>query len=162
VPRALTLRLAADRTVTVDCMVTPLDEVASGVMLLEFTQVDSKLRISREDRLLSQEATVRSILWGLAYAINLPLGGLRGAAQLLECALPDAQWREFTRIIIGEVDRLQALVASGRQRLGVWQSAPTTIPPSRRWKAIPNGSSKPCSTSCAMPCKRWPACRNCA
>ena len=108
--RALTLRLAADRRVTVDCTVTPLDEVAVGVMLLEFTPVDRKLRISREDRLLSQQAAVRSMLRGLGHEIKNPLGGLRGAAQLLERALPDAQWREFTRIIIGEADRLQALV----------------------------------------------------
>jgi two-component system nitrogen regulation sensor histidine kinase GlnL len=48
----------------------------------------------------------------LAHEIKNPLGGLRGAAQLLERELPAVELREYTRVIIGEADRLTALVDS--------------------------------------------------
>jgi len=48
----------------------------------------------------------------LAHEIKNPLGGLRGAAQLLERQLNDAAMREYTSIIISEADRLKSLVDS--------------------------------------------------
>lgn len=47
---------------------------------------------------------------GLAHEIKNPLGGLRGAAQLLEQELTDKALKEYTRIIIHEADRLRNLV----------------------------------------------------
>ena len=73
-------------------------------------QVDRQLRISREEHLLSQHQATQALIKGLAHEIKNPLGGLRGAAQLLERELPDPALREYTRIIIDEADRLQALM----------------------------------------------------
>ncbi|MFW5454936.1 nitrogen regulation protein NR(II) [Thioalkalivibrio sulfidiphilus] len=96
---------------TVDMTVTPLTETHQPRQLLvELVQIDRQLRISREESLLSQHAATRALVRGLAHEIKNPLGGLRGAAQLLERELPDKGLHEYTRIIIGEADRLQALV----------------------------------------------------
>jgi two-component system nitrogen regulation sensor histidine kinase GlnL len=79
-------------------------------LLLELHQVDRLLRITREEHLLSQHQATQALIRGLAHEIKNPLGGLRGAAQLLERELPDPGLREYTRIIIDEADRLQALM----------------------------------------------------
>ena len=59
---------------------------------------------------MAQQQTFRTLVRGLAHEIKNPLGGLRGAAQLLERELPNEDLKEFTNIIIGEADRLQKLV----------------------------------------------------
>jgi two-component system nitrogen regulation sensor histidine kinase GlnL len=78
--------------------------------LVELLQVDRHLRIAREENLIAQQSTARALVRGLAHEIKNPLGGLRGAAQLLERELPDESLTEYTRIIIDEADRLQLLV----------------------------------------------------
>lgn len=109
--RAVVLRLSPDHEVTVDCTITPLLELEDqGGLLTELVQVDRHLKISREAGLMDLEAATRSLFRGLAHEIKNPLGGLRGAAQLLERELPNEELREYTRIIIDEADRLQALV----------------------------------------------------
>ncbi|HQU14571.1 MAG TPA: nitrogen regulation protein NR(II) [Gammaproteobacteria bacterium] len=109
--RGLELRLPIDRLVTVDCTVTPILEAdSSPAVVLELLQVDRHLRITREENLIAQSQVTRALIRGLAHEIKNPLGGLRGAAQLLERELPGAHLREYTRIIIGEADRLQSLV----------------------------------------------------
>ena len=105
--REIRVMLAAERTVTVDCAITPMSESS---LLLEFEQLDRHLRISRENRLIAQSHAIRELTRGLAHEIKNPLGGLRGAAQLLEADLKEASQREYTRIIISEADRLRALV----------------------------------------------------
>lgn len=109
--REVELELSGGRSCTVDCTVTPLDEpdLPSGV-LVEIVQVDRQLRISREENLLAQHTAATAVVRGLAHEIKNPLGGLRGAAQLLERELPDDGLKEYTRIIIEEADRLQTLV----------------------------------------------------
>jgi two-component system, NtrC family, nitrogen regulation sensor histidine kinase GlnL len=104
--------IAADgRTKTVNCTVLPLHHFdAEDQVLVELTQVDRQLRITREEHLLSQHQATQALIRGLAHEIKNPLGGLRGAAQLLEQELPDPGLREYTRIIIDEADRLQDLV----------------------------------------------------
>ncbi|MCG6968016.1 MAG: nitrogen regulation protein NR(II) [Chromatiaceae bacterium] len=97
--------------VTVDCTVTPiLDEDGSQLIIVELQQVDRHLRISREERLITQQALSRDVVRGLAHEIKNPLGGLRGAAQLLESELDSDELKEYTHIIIQEADRLQELV----------------------------------------------------
>lgn len=96
----------------VNCTVTPLFRGTDGNgMLVEMSRVDRILKIALEEQLMSQHLTAREIARGLAHEINNPLGGLRGAAQLLERELPEAA-REYTRVIISEADRLQKLVKS--------------------------------------------------
>ena len=97
--------------VTVDCTVTPIiDEAGAKYIIVELQQIDRHLRISREERLITQQALTRDVVRGLAHEIKNPLGGLCGAAQLLEAELDSAELREYTRIIIQEADRLQELL----------------------------------------------------
>ncbi len=111
IERNLRLNLANGHTITVDCSITPVNDVQiSQGILIEFIQVDQHLRIAREENLLLQQQTVRNIIRGLAHEIKNPLGGLRGAAQLLARELTTDQHREYTDIIISEADRLQALL----------------------------------------------------
>ena len=111
VERELQLTLPLERIVTVDCTAAPLlDRDPPTELVLELRQVDWRLRISREEHMLAQHHTSRALLRNLAHEIKNPLGGLRGAAQLLERELPDPALREYTGIIIGEADRLRNLV----------------------------------------------------
>jgi two-component system nitrogen regulation sensor histidine kinase GlnL len=111
IERELQLTLPLERIVTVDCTAAPLLERDPPTeLLLELRQVDWRLRISREEHILAQHHTTRALVRNLAHEIKNPLGGLRGAAQLLERELPDPALREYTGIIIGEADRLRNLV----------------------------------------------------
>ena len=98
----------ADTMVTLDSTVTPL---STHKLLVEFLRVERHRRIAREENLLAQYQANRAMLRGLAHEVNNPLGGLRGAAQLLERELPDPSFKEYTRIIIGEADRLRNLLS---------------------------------------------------
>jgi two-component system nitrogen regulation sensor histidine kinase GlnL len=96
--------------ITVNLHITPMtDEEGAGV-LVQIQQVDRHLKISMEEHLLIQQNAARSLLRGLAHEIKNPLGGLRGAAQLLDRELDDVELREYTQIIIEESDRLQSLL----------------------------------------------------
>ncbi len=109
--RELNVTLLDGRTITVNCTVQPLHHFdAEPELLVELHQVDRQLRITREENLLTQHHATQALIKGLAHEIKNPLGGLRGAAQLLERELPDPSLREYTRIIIEEADRLQALM----------------------------------------------------
>ena len=79
-------------------------------LLLELLEYEQQLRLSREERQLGLSEANRQLLRNLAHEIKNPLGGIRGAAQLLERELPSYEQREFTRVIISEADRLQVLV----------------------------------------------------
>ena len=79
-------------------------------VLLELREIDQRLRVDREERLLQSTQVSRELVRNLAHEIKNPLGGIRGAAQLLEAELPDADLREYTSVIIKELDRLQTLV----------------------------------------------------
>lgn len=109
--RELVLVLGTERKLTVDCTVTPqLEPGQPTELLVEMIPVDRQLRITREENLIEQNQAVRQLVRGMAHEIKNPLGGLRGAAQLLERELDDDELKEYTRIIIGEADRLRSLV----------------------------------------------------
>ena len=109
--RELALSLPDNRTATVDCTVIPLSDRDGGLgLLVELQQIDRHLRISKEEHLLQQHQATRDLIRGLAHEIKNPLGGLRGAAQLIERELNDPALGEYTQIIIDEADRLQLLV----------------------------------------------------
>lgn len=103
------LDLTNGERATLDVTVTPIDQGRSAV-LLEFKQVDRFLRLAREETRIDSHAANREVLRGIAHEIKNPLGGLRGAAQLLDRELADRDTREYTRIIIHEADRLTNLV----------------------------------------------------
>ena len=91
------------------CTATPLEHPTAR-MLLEFRQTDQQLKIAREERMLLQQQANRELIRNLAHEIKNPLGGIRGAAQLLEHELPRSSLREYTQVIIKEADRLQSLM----------------------------------------------------
>ena len=91
------------------CTVSPIDGTERA-LLLEFRHIDQQLKIAREERLLEQQQANRELIRSLAHEIKNPLGGIRGAAQLLERELERAHLIEYTQVIIGESDRLQSLV----------------------------------------------------
>lgn len=107
--RQTTLRLPLPSEVLVDYTVTPLSD-AQHSLLMELQPIDRALKISQDEMLLSSQEVARKLVRGLAHEIKNPLGGLRGAAQLLEREFPNTQLKEYTNIIITEADRLRKLV----------------------------------------------------
>ena len=93
----------------VDCRVSPFD-IEGAALLVEITDVTRRSQISRENALLIQHGAGRQMIRQLAHEIKNPLGGIRGAAQLLERQLSDDGLREYTDVVISETDRLAGLV----------------------------------------------------
>lgn len=93
----------------IDCRVSPLS-AGAAVLLVEMTDVTRRQKISRENALLIQHGAGRQMIRQLAHEIKNPLGGIRGAAQLLERQLADDEQREYTNVVISETDRLAGLV----------------------------------------------------
>jgi len=93
----------------VDCHVSPL-LIGPAVLLVEMTDVTRRLKISRENALLIQHGAGRQMIRQLAHEIKNPLGGIRGAAQLLERQLENKELTEYTDVVISETDRLAGLV----------------------------------------------------
>jgi two-component system nitrogen regulation sensor histidine kinase GlnL len=88
-------------------VVTPVD---AEKVVIEFQPLDQTLKIAREEKLLEQQKLNRELIRNLAHEIKNPLGGIRGAAQLLERELPDDALLEYTQVIVKEADRLQSLM----------------------------------------------------
>ena len=93
----------------VDCRVSPVD-MSDAVLLVEITDITRRNQISRENALLIQHGAGRQMIRQLAHEIKNPLGGIRGAAQLLERQLEDPDLCEYTDVVISETDRLAGLV----------------------------------------------------
>ena len=99
-------------TLVLDCTIGEYRHDGEDGLLVELSDASRRLRISRENALLSQLEASRGIVRQLAHEIRNPLGGIRGAAQLLERELPDTALQEFTGLIIREADRLAALASN--------------------------------------------------
>ncbi len=123
VKRGLELNLGYGDRVTVNLSALPIRENDGIHVLVEMSQIDRQLRINREEGLLAQSHATRALVRGLAHEIKNPLGGLRGAAQLLERELHNEELKEYTQVIISEADRLQVLMD---EMLG-----PNTLPKKR-------------------------------
>ena len=109
--REICMKRVAGGELTIDCSITPmLAKNQQAICLLEIIQVDRMVKISREEHLLSEAQATQNMLRGLAHEIKNPLGGLRGAAQLLASELTENSLREYTDVIISEADRLRKLV----------------------------------------------------
>lgn len=93
----------------VDCRVSPIT-ASDASILVEFSDVTRRSQISRENALLIQHGAGRQMIRQLAHEIKNPLGGIRGAAQLLERQLDDESLHEYTDVVISETDRLAGLV----------------------------------------------------
>ncbi|WBY01083.1 nitrogen regulation protein NR(II) [Ramlibacter tataouinensis] len=81
-----------------------------GEAVVELLPLEQQARQEREQRLLDQSQANKELVRNLAHEIRNPLGGIRGAAQLLEMEVQGKDLREYTRVIVHEADRLQALV----------------------------------------------------
>ena len=107
VEREVTLYIPSSGEIIVDCAIKLVEiDKSEPYILLELAQLDFQQRISRDESLHTQQQVLR----GLAHEIKNPLGGLRGAAQLLERQLDSDELKEYTAIIISEADRLQNLM----------------------------------------------------
>jgi two-component system nitrogen regulation sensor histidine kinase GlnL len=78
--------------------------------VLELLPLEAQTRQDREERLIDQAQATKELIRNLAHEIKNPLGGIRGAAQLLEMEIDGRDLKEYTRVIIHEADRLQTLV----------------------------------------------------
>nr|WP_271465692.1 nitrogen regulation protein NR(II) [Acidovorax sp. NCPPB 4044] len=82
----------------------------TGEILVEMWPLEAQARQDREERLREQALANKELIRNLAHEIKNPLGGIRGAAQLLEMELDNPELTEYTQVIIHEADRLQSLV----------------------------------------------------
>jgi two-component system nitrogen regulation sensor histidine kinase GlnL len=108
----LTLERAGREPLLVHVIVTALDRPDTPV-LIELRENVQQLKLDREERLIDQSQANKELIRNLAHEIKNPLGGIRGAAQLLELELPERhlkELREYTQVIVKEADRLQTLV----------------------------------------------------
>ena len=116
--RGVGMDLPGGRALTLDCTATPLAGIGAAAhatvetpaLLVELTQIDRLLRLTRDGSSLEHQAANRAVMRGLAHEIKNPLGGLRGAAQLLERELSNEDLKEYTQVIMREADRLRNLV----------------------------------------------------
>jgi two-component system, NtrC family, nitrogen regulation sensor histidine kinase GlnL len=92
----------------VHVVVSPSD--VQDQVLFELLPLEQQARKEREDRILDQAQANKELIRNLAHEIKNPLGGIRGAAQLLQMEIESKDLIEFTQVIIREADRLQTLV----------------------------------------------------
>jgi len=108
----LILERAGFEPLQVEIIINVLDNAETPV-LIEFRENVQQIKQDREERILDHSQANKELLRNLAHEIKNPLGGIRGAAQLLEMELPERdarELREYTQVIIKEADRLQTLV----------------------------------------------------
>ena len=108
--REAQLASSSGQQLTVDYAATPISGLRGALLLLELLPRDRLLRITKEEAQLAKQETTRLLVRGLAHEIKNPLGGIRGAAQLLARELPEESLKDYTNVIIEEADRLRNLV----------------------------------------------------
>jgi two-component system nitrogen regulation sensor histidine kinase GlnL len=105
---------AHDEPLQVHLIVSQMDGPGSSRMLVELIENTQQARQDRDERSLDQVQATKELTRNLAHEIKNPLGGIRGAAQLLSMELQDLEggpaFAEYTQVILHEVDRLQSLV----------------------------------------------------
>ncbi len=114
------------------------------LLLIELNQIDRMLKISKEENLIQQHQVARQLIRGVAHEIKNPLGGIRGATQLLARSLNDPKYSEFTDIIISECDRLRTLADTmlGSRQLPSYASVNVHEPLERVRALIVNQTKK--------------------
>lgn len=108
--RKAELEVFNNKTLFVDYTLNPFEIDGELQALLELNSLEHTQRISREESLHSAHATTRELVRGLAHEIKNPLGGIRGAAQLLAQEIATGELIDYTNVIIEEADRLHNLV----------------------------------------------------
>ena len=102
------LRRPGQEPLPVHVVVAPGD--APGEVVVELLPLEQQARQDREERLIDQAQANKELIRNLAHEIKNPLGGIRGAAQLLQMEIESRELTEYTQVIIHEADRLQSLV----------------------------------------------------
>jgi two-component system nitrogen regulation sensor histidine kinase GlnL len=102
------LRRVGHEAMPVHVIVTRTDP--GDEIVVEMVPLEQQARQDREERLMEQAQTNKELIRNLAHEIKNPLGGIRGAAQLLELEIDSPELTEYTQVIIHEADRLQSLV----------------------------------------------------
>ena len=109
--REAEIKVTGKQPVITDYSVTLLAQSSPELLLLiEFQPLERLLKISREEAVLTNQQSNQTLIRSIAHEVKNPLGGIRGAAQLLSRQLPNNAFTEYTDVIIAEVDRLQYLV----------------------------------------------------
>jgi two-component system nitrogen regulation sensor histidine kinase GlnL len=106
----LTVELPNTAPLHLACVASPAE---GSRVVLEFHQLDQHLKIAREEKIIEHQQLNRELIRNLAHEIKNPLGGIRGSAQLLERELDElggGDLKEYTKVIVNEADRLQALM----------------------------------------------------
>jgi two-component system nitrogen regulation sensor histidine kinase GlnL len=107
------ITLANGKAITANYSIYPFDSQSNtGDILVEIRQLERQAQFAQDELKQHQQQATQQLARGLAHEINNPLGGIRGAAQLLQRALDRPEWTEYTEVIISEVDRLQSLTTN--------------------------------------------------
>ncbi len=125
--REASLVLSNGRSVELDYTVTTFRNGEGSRALIELSSLEHAYKINREESLNSAHTTTRELVRGLAHEIKNPLGGIRGAAQLLAAELPNKELGDYTNVIIEEADRLRNLVDRLVGSRKIPELAPTNI-----------------------------------
>ena len=110
----------------IDCRVSPISSDDAS-LIVEMNDITRRARITRENALMIQHGAGRQMIRQLAHEIKNPLGGIRGAAQLLERQLESEDLKEYTEVVISETDRLAALVDTLLGPGGLPNKQPTNV-----------------------------------
>lgn len=110
--RKVAVFLPDQTQIVVDYSVTPIQTTSGPMLIVEMHGMDRIMRINKEEAMISAHKTSKNLIRGLAHEIKNPLGGIRGAAQLLATELEsnDPELKEYTDIIASETERLSKLV----------------------------------------------------
>jgi len=107
------ITLSSGKSITADYTIYPLEEAeVGGDILIEIKPLDRQVQILRDELSQQQKQASQQFARGMAHEIKNPLSGIRGAAQLLEKEIRQPSMKEYTDVIISEVDRLQTLVTN--------------------------------------------------
>ncbi len=108
--RAVELTIKHGKTLLADYTINPVAENGNVQAILEVTSLEHSHRITKEESLQTAQLTTKELVRGLAHEIKNPLGGIRGAAQLLAQEIDNPEIQDYTNVIIEEADRLHNLV----------------------------------------------------
>jgi two-component system nitrogen regulation sensor histidine kinase GlnL len=104
------ITFASGKSIIADYSIYPFgSQLQDAQIVLEIRPLERQAQFAQNELSQLQQQATQQLARGLAHEINNPLGGIRGAAQLLQKALDRPEWTEYTEVIISEVDRLQLL-----------------------------------------------------
>lgn len=112
IARKVQLILSNNHKLIVDYSISPVQDIGVDFLLMEIQKLDRSYHISKSETQLANHETTLELVRGLGHEIKNPLGGIRGAAQLLAQELPsnENELTDYTNVIIEEADRLVNLV----------------------------------------------------